>query len=159
VGGLAVGEARPRLLEMTELACELLPHDLPRYLMGVGRPLDLVDCVARGIDMFDCVIPTRHARSGLVYTVRGRLRLTDRRYRRDSYPPDTSCDCYTCSRFSRAYLHHLHRVGEVLGGTLCTIHNLAFFQQLMARIRRAVIEARLPALRAELSPYYERTGD
>lgn len=150
IGGLAVGETPEKLHDMVAATCQLLPTDVPRYLMGVGRPRDLVESVRRGVDMFDCVIPTRHARSGLVYTSRGRLRLTDRRYRRDGFPIDTSCSCYTCKTFTRAYLHHLFRVGEILSATLATIHNLAFFAGFMKTLRDAITEGRFEDVAAEL---------
>ena len=124
IGGLSVGEGHRKMVEVLDYTTEHMPKDKPRYLMGVGRPIDLVEGVARGIDMFDCVIQTRHARSGMFYTDRGRLRVTDSRYKRDMYPPDSNCGCYTCTTFSRGYLHHLFKVGEVLGATLTTLHNL-----------------------------------
>jgi queuine tRNA-ribosyltransferase len=154
VGGLSVGEGHEIMCNVLEATTPYLPDDRPRYLMGVGRPQDLVEGVARGIDMFDCVIQTRHARSGMLYTSRGRMRVTDQRYRKDLYPPDTSCTCYTCTTFSRAYLHHLFRVGEILGATLCSIHNVAWFQQFMARMRTAIIEGRFEEFRAEVHQYY-----
>ncbi|MDP6946631.1 MAG: tRNA guanosine(34) transglycosylase Tgt, partial [Myxococcota bacterium] len=120
IGGLSVGEGPEIMNEVLQETTPHMPAAYPRYLMGVGRPQDLVDGVALGVDMFDCVIPTRHARSGTVYTFQGRIRLTHSKYRRDRYAIDTSCRCYTCRTFSRAYLHHLMNVGEVLGATLCT---------------------------------------
>jgi queuine tRNA-ribosyltransferase len=154
IGGLAVGETPAEMRDMAEATCAMLPADRPRYLMGVGRPRDLIDCVRRGVDMFDCVIPTRHARSGMCYTSQGRMRLTDRRFRRDGYPLDTSCTCYTCTTFTRAYLHHLFKVGEILGATLVTIHNLAFFADWMRRIREAIVAGTLTALAAEADAVY-----
>lgn len=154
IGGLAVGETPAEMRDMAEATCTMLPADRPRYLMGVGRPRDLIDCVRRGVDMFDCVIPTRHARSGMCYTSQGRMRLTDRRFRRDGYPLDTSCTCYTCTTFTRAYLHHLFKVGEILGATLVTIHNLAFFADWMRRIREAIVAGTLTALAAEADAVY-----
>jgi queuine tRNA-ribosyltransferase len=154
IGGLAVGESPELMREVAFLSCTLLPEDRPRYLMGVGRPRDLLDLVMAGVDMFDCVIPTRHARSGCFYTFMGRIRITDKRYRRDSYAPDTNCECYTCKNFSRAYLHHLFRVGEILGSTLATVHNLHFFAHWMKRIREAIVSGTLRELAAELSDKY-----
>ena len=122
--------------------------------MGVGRPLDLVEGVARGVDMFDCVIQTRHSRSGMFYTSKGRIRLTDRRYRNDMYPPDSSCDCYTCRNFTRAYLNHLFRVGEILGATLATIHNLHWFARYMERMRQSILEGRFEEFRAWVHKTY-----
>ncbi len=140
IGGLAVGEGHDIMNDVLDATTPYLPKDRPRYLMGVGRPIDLVEGVARGIDMFDCVIPTRHSRSGMFYTMQGRMRITDRRYRNDMFPPDTRCPCYTCQRFTRAYLHHLFRVGEILGATLATIHNLTFWAQFMGRVRESIFE-------------------
>lgn len=154
IGGLSVGEGHARMCEVLDWTVPHLTPERPRYLMGVGRPIDLVEGVARGIDMFDCVIQTRHARSGMFYTRVGRLRVTDARYRKDMYPPDTSCSCYTCTRFTRAYLHHLFRVGEVLGATLATVHNIHFFGALMGRIRQSIVEGTLDALRREIREVY-----
>jgi len=147
IGGLAVGEGPQRMLRVLERTTPHMPQDSPRYLMGVGRPVDLVEGVARGVDMFDCVIPTRHARSGLLYTDAGRIRLTDRRYRRDFYPPDTSCDCSTCRCFSRAYLHHLFQVREILSATLATVHNIRWYMNFMKRMRASILENRFQAFR------------
>ncbi len=116
----------------------LLPADKPRYLMGVGTPADIVNAVAQGIDMFDCVLPTRNARNGWLYTRHGIIKLRNSRYRMDTSPPDEHCGCYTCQNFSRAYLHHLQRINEMLGAHLNTVHNLFYFQQLMAEIRTAI---------------------
>jgi queuine tRNA-ribosyltransferase len=148
IGGLAVGEDAPTLYGMIEETTPFMPVDHPRYLMGVGRPVDLVEGVSRGVDMFDCVIPSRHARSGVLYTDVGRVRISDRRYRNDLYPPDTRCDCYTCRTFTRAYLHHLFRVGEILGPTLATIHNLRWYARFMADMRTAIVEGSFEAFRA-----------
>ena len=140
IGGVSVGEGHELLCQVTERAAPLLPDDKPRYLMGVGLPEDLVACIGFGIDMFDCVIPTRYARSATVFTSRGRIRLTHRRYKRDAYPIDTSCDCYACAGggFTRAYLHHLFAANEVLSAILCSIHNVHFYQSLMRQAREAV---------------------
>ncbi len=154
IGGLAVGENPQQMREMTGWTTQFMPVDRPRYLMGVGKPRDLIDCVRLGVDMFDCVIPTRHARSGCLYTHRGRIRVTDKRYRRDKYPADTSCDCYTCSNFSRAYLHHLFKVGEILSASLATIHNLHFFEQWMGRIRTGIIEGTLEEVASDMEACY-----
>jgi queuine tRNA-ribosyltransferase len=122
--------------------------------MGVGRPLDLVEGVARGIDMFDCVIQTRHARSGVMWTGHGRLRISDRRYRKDMRPLDAECTCYTCRTFTRAYLHHLFRVGEILGATLASIHNVAWFHQFMGRMRASILDGSFEAFRAHVHEVY-----
>ena len=154
IGGLSVGEGPEAMNRVLAETTPYMPAEHPRYLMGVGRPQDLVDGVALGVDMFDCVIPTRHARSGTVYTFRGRIRVTHSRYRRDAYPIDTSCSCYTCSSFSRAYLHHLFNVGEVLGATLCTVHNLTFFKTMMDRGREAILRGDFASYRREIKALY-----
>jgi queuine tRNA-ribosyltransferase len=143
IGGVSVGEGHELLCDVTRHTAPLLPEDKPRYLMGVGLPEDLLACVGYGIDMFDCVIPTRYARSASVFTRRGRIRLTNRRYRRDTYPIDPSCSCYACAGgFSRAYLHHLFAANEVVSAILCSIHNVHFYQELMRQARRAIVEDR-----------------
>ena len=144
IGGVSVGEGHELLCQVTETTAPLLPADKPRYLMGVGLPEDLIACVGYGVDLFDCVIPTRYARSATVFTARGRIRLTQRRYRRDAYPIDISCECYACKdgAFSRAYLHHLFAANEVLSATLCAIHNVHFYQSLMEKARHAILEDR-----------------
>jgi len=158
LGGLSVGEGHAIMCEVLDWTTHLLPEDRPRYLMGVGRPLDLVEGVARGIDMFDCVIATRHARSGTVYTDRGRIRVTDKRYRTDMYPIDVGCSCYACRNFTRAYIHHLLRVGEVLGSALCTIHNLAWFHHFMSGMRQSIIDGTFSDFREKVHRLYpERT--
>ncbi|HEX9450213.1 MAG TPA: tRNA guanosine(34) transglycosylase Tgt, partial [Burkholderiales bacterium] len=120
-----------------------LPSGAPRYLMGVGTPADIVDAVENGIDMFDCVMPTRNARNGWIFTTNGTIRLRNARYRDDIRPLDGECGCYTCRHFSRAYLHHLQRVNEILGAHLNTVHNLHFYQQLMGELRHAIEAGKL----------------
>ena len=144
IGGVSVGEGHELLCQVTETTAPLLPANKPRYLMGVGLPEDLIACVGYGVDLFDCVIPTRYARSATVFTSRGRIRLTQRRYRRDAYPIDVSCDCYACKdgAFSRAYLHHLFAANEVLSAILCAIHNVHFYETLMTKAREAILEDR-----------------
>jgi queuine tRNA-ribosyltransferase len=159
IGGLSVGEGPDLMNAVLAETTPLMPPELPRYLMGVGRPQDLVDGVALGVDMFDCVIPTRHARSGTLYTFQGRLRITHNRYRRDAYPIDTTCPCYTCRSFSRAYLNHLFAVGEVLGTTLCTIHNLTFFKELMGQVRAAIVDGTFPGLRRDIKALYPERAE
>ena len=154
IGGLSVGEGHGVMCDVLDWTTPHMPPESPRYLMGVGRPLDLVEAVARGIDMFDCVLQTRHARSGVVYTWRGRIRLTDRRFRNDFFPIDKSCRCYTCTTFSRAYLNHLLRVGEVLSATLCSIHNIHWFHQFMQRMRQAILDGSFEAFREEVHRIY-----
>jgi len=154
IGGLSVGEGHEIMCEVLSWTLPHMAADTPRYLMGVGRPLDLVEGVAQGIDMFDCVIPTRHARSGMFYTWAGRLRATDARYKRDMYPPDTSCTCYTCRNFTRAYLHHLFKVGEILGATLATAHNLTWFADFMAQMRQSIVDGTFEAFRRRVRDLY-----
>lgn len=154
VGGLSVGEGPDKMNAVLADTMPHLPPDKARYLMGVGRPQDLVDGVATGIDMFDCVIPTRHARGGALYTFQGRIRITHARYRRDGYPIDTACGCYTCRSFSRAYLHHLFEIGEVLGSTLATIHNLQFFADLMTKVRASIEDGTFMSLRKDIHALY-----
>jgi queuine tRNA-ribosyltransferase len=132
IGGVSVGEGHDLLVEVTSWTTPLLPEDKPRYLMGVGLPEDVLAAIGLGIDMFDCVIPTRYARSATVFTRRGRVRLTNRRYRRDAYPIDPTCDCATCAAgFTRAYLHHLFAANEILSAILASVHNVRFYQRLV----------------------------
>ena len=138
IGGLAVGESAIERLQVLDTLYSILPDDKPRYLMGVGKPDDLLAGVLRGVDMFDCVIPTRNARTGFLYTRNGLLRIRQARYRDDLRPIDSECDCYTCKHFTRAYLRHLDQNKEILASILNTIHNLYYFQQLMGNIRRAI---------------------
>ena len=138
IGGLSVGETENERNQMLDVTAPLLPADKPRYLMGVGRPEDIVEAVSRGIDMFDCVIPTRHARTGFLYTHAGIIKIRNSRYQDDTRPLDESCLCYTCQHYSRAYLRHLDKCGEILGIRLNTIHNLHYFQALMLDIRNAI---------------------
>lgn len=138
VGGLSVGETREERLRVLDVLVDLLPDDKPRYLMGVGTPDDLEDATQRGIDMFDCVMPTRNARNGHLFTSEGVVRLRNARHKTDTGPLDPNCDCYTCQNFSRAYLHHLDRCGEILGAQLNTQHNLRFYQNWMQNIRNRI---------------------
>jgi queuine tRNA-ribosyltransferase len=149
IGGLSVGEGHETMVEVLDWTMPHLPEDRPRYLMGVGRPVDLVEGVACGIDMFDCVIQTRHARSGAAWTWRGRVRLTDSRYRSDMYPIDPTCTCSTCATFSRAYLNHLFRVGEILAATLVSVHNIAWFHQFTAKMREHIEAGTFESFRRE----------
>jgi queuine tRNA-ribosyltransferase len=143
VGGLAVGEPEDERNAMLEHTCPQLPADRPRYLMGVGRPEDIVEAVLRGIDMFDCVMPTRNARNGHYFTRSGVLRIRNAKYERDTAPIDPECGCYTCAHFSRAYLRHLDRCNEMLGPMLGTIHNLHYYQDLMCGLRAAIEQGTL----------------
>ena len=138
IGGLSVGEPKADMRRILRHTAPRLPVEKPRYLMGVGTPADIVDAVAQGIDMFDCVLPTRNARNGWLYTRAGVIKLRNSRYRLDTRPADEQCTCYTCRHFSRAYLHHLQRTGEILGARLNTLHNLYYYQQLMGEIRTAI---------------------
>lgn len=138
IGGLSVGEPKTDMQRILKHTAPQLPVDKPRYLMGVGTPADIVHAVAHGIDMFDCVLPTRNARNGWLYTRNGIIKLRNSQYRLDTSAPDTRCECYTCRHFSRAYLHHLQRTNEILGAHLNTIHNLFYYQQLMSEIREAI---------------------
>jgi queuine tRNA-ribosyltransferase len=138
IGGLSVGEPKADMLRVLRHVAPRLPAARPRYLMGLGTPEDLLDGIEAGIDMFDCVMPTRNARNGWLFTSRGNLKIRNSRYRDDLRPPDLQCACYTCSHFTRAYLHHLQRVNEILGARLNTIHNLHYYLALMQRARAAL---------------------
>ena len=143
IGGLSVGEPKAEMARILAHTAPRLPEQKPRYLMGVGTPEDLVQGVENGIDMFDCVMPTRNARNGHLFTRYGDIRIKNACYRDDLRPLDESCACYTCRNFTRAYLHHLHRVGEILGAQLNTLHNLHYYQQLMGELRTAIDGGRL----------------
>ncbi len=143
IGGLSVGEPKDEMLRILDALTPQMPADRPRYLMGVGTPEDLVEAVRRGIDMFDCVMPTRNARNGYLFTSQGMLRIRNSRYRMDTGPVDETCDCYTCRNYSRAYLRHLDKTGEILGSRLNTIHNLYYYQRLMKGLREAIGRAGL----------------
>ena len=149
IGGLSVGEPKDEMMAVLKVMQRLLPQDKPRYLMGVGTPADLLEGVRRGIDMFDCVMPTRNARNGSIFTSRGVLKLRNARHKASTLPLDEQCGCYTCDNFSRAYLHHLDKCNEILGSQLNTIHNLHFYQQHMADIRLAIEERRLDEFAAQ----------
>ncbi|MFW5722247.1 MAG: tRNA guanosine(34) transglycosylase Tgt, partial [Desulfohalobiaceae bacterium] len=138
IGGLSVGEPKPEMLNILRHTAPLLPADHPRYLMGVGTPLDILDGIAAGIDMFDCVMPTRNARNGTLFTSRGRVNIKRAEYARDDSPLDPGCACYTCRHFSRAYLRHLYLSRELLSYHLNTIHNVTFFVELASQARKAV---------------------
>lgn len=138
IGGLSVGEPKADMLRILTYLAPKMPSHKPRYLMGVGTPEDLVEGVRRGVDMFDCVMPTRNARNGHIFTTQGVLKLRNSRFKTDTRPLDENCDCYTCQHHSRAYLHHLDKCKEMLGATLNSIHNLHYYQSLMANLRRAL---------------------
>jgi len=143
IGGLSVGEPKDEMMAVVRHTAPRLPEDRPRYLMGVGTPEDLLNCLVAGVDMFDCVMPTRNARNAHLFTSEGVLRLRNARFKSDTGPVDPACNCYTCSNFSRSYLHHLDKSGEMLGAQLATIHNLAYYMDLMAGARRAIEGGRL----------------
>jgi queuine tRNA-ribosyltransferase len=143
IGGLSVGEPKEDMQRILAHTAPQLPADQPRYLMGVGTPEDLVGAVMAGIDMFDCVLPTRNARNGWLFTRHGTVKIRNAAHAADTRPLDEACACYTCRNFSRAYLHHLQRVNEILGARLNTLHNLFYYQQLMAKLREAIAAGRL----------------
>ena len=151
IGGLSVGEPKEDMLCILNHTAPRLPQDKPRYLMGVGTPEDLVDGVAAGIDMFDCVLPTRNARNGWLFTRFGDLKLKNAVHRDDTRPVDETCGCYACQNFSRAYLHHLHRANEILGARLNTIHNLFYYQTLMREMRAAITQQSFGSFKAEFA--------
>ncbi|MDY6798817.1 MAG: tRNA guanosine(34) transglycosylase Tgt [Pseudomonadota bacterium] len=138
IGGLSVGEPKEDMIRILDSLPPKMPEDRPRYLMGVGRPEDIVEAVRRGVDMFDCVMPTRNARNGYLFTSTGIIKIRNARHRHDTSPLDDQCDCYTCENFSRSYLHHLDKCGEMLGSQLNTIHNLRYYQNLMSGLRGAI---------------------
>lgn len=138
IGGLSVGEPKEDMMRVLEHVGPRLPADKPHYLMGVGTPEDLVEGVSNGVDMFDCVMPTRNARNGWIFTRYGDVKIKNAKYKNDDRPFDESCDCYVCKNFSRAYLHHLHRAGEILGARMNTVHNLHYYLQLMQEMRDAI---------------------
>jgi queuine tRNA-ribosyltransferase len=145
VGGLAVGEPQAAMFETLDATVPHLPQDRPRYLMGVGKPSDIVGAVLRGIDMFDCVLPTRSGRNGQAFTSQGTLNLRNARFAEDVGPLDPACGCPACTRYSRAYLHHVVKAGEIIAAMLLTWHNLTFYQDLMANLREAIVQGRLAA--------------
>ncbi len=147
LGGLSVGEPKDEMISVVETTAAMMPDEKPRYLMGVGTPEDIVTCVHQGIDMFDCVIPTRCARNGLLFTNHEKVVIKHARYRDDTAPLDSSCDCYTCRNYSRAYLRHLYVAGEILAMVLNTIHNIRYYMRLMESIRNAIAEGRYEEFR------------
>ena len=154
VGGLAVGEGHEAMCAVLDFAAPMLPADRPRYLMGVGKPDDIVEAVRRGIDMFDCVLPTRSGRTGQAFTAYGPLNIRNARFAEDRDPIEPGCPCPTCARFERAYVHHLVRSGEILGAMLMTEHNLWFYQRLMQALRDAIAGQRIEAFAAEFRTLY-----
>jgi len=154
VGGLAVGEGQQDMFRVLDFAVPMLPEDRPRYLMGVGKPDDIVGAVERGIDMFDCVLPTRSGRTGQAFTASGPINIRNARFGEDQEPLDPACSCPVCATWSRAYLHHLVRSGEILGAMLMTEHNLCFYQQLMAGLRNAIENRNLPGFSKDFRAKY-----
>ena len=154
IGGLAVGEPDDERMDVLNNLIPKMPVDHPRYLMGVGTPVDIAESVLRGVDMFDCVIPTRHARNGQLYTSRGKIKFRHSRYADDTSPPDPACGCYTCKNYSLAYLRHLEKCGEILGPRLATMHNLYYYQQLMGELRVAIDNGSLPETVAKIRAAY-----
>ncbi len=158
IGGLAVGEPADERNAVLDFLAARMPEGAPRYLMGVGTPLDIAEAVSRGVDMFDCVIPTRHARNGQLFTSRGIVKFRHARYVDDLSPPDPDCGCYTCSNYSLAYLKHLEKCGEILGPRLATIHNLYFYQQLMRTLREAIEAGTTADVLARMRELYPAKG-
>lgn len=156
IGGLSVGEPKEDMIRILDHLPPRMPEDRPRYLMGVGRPEDLVEAVRRGVDMFDCVMPTRNARNGYLFTSTGIVKIRNARHRHDTAPLDTECDCYTCKNFSRSYLYHLDKCGEMLGSQLNTIHNLRYYQNVMAGLRGAIEAGTLSDF---IGDFYARRGE
>ena len=159
IGGLAVGEPKPLMLDLLEFTGALLPKDRPRYLMGVGTPPDLVEAVARGVDLFDCVLPTRNARNGQLFTGAGVVTIKQSRYAADPTPPEQGCSCYTCRKFSRAYLRHLFIARELLAYRLLSLHNLHFYLALMTEMRTAIAGEAFRAFEARFLARYAVSSD
>lgn len=155
IGGLSVGEPKPDMMRIVKHTAPKIPANKPRYLMGVGKPEDIVESVRRGIDMFDCVMPTRNARNGHLFVSEGVIKIRNAKHKTDTSPLDENCDCYTCKNYSRSYLHHLDKCNEILGARLNTIHNLRYYQIVMEGLRSAISENRLDAFVAE---FYAQKG-
>jgi queuine tRNA-ribosyltransferase len=155
IGGLAVGEPKTAMFELTEICCDHLPEDQPRYLMGIGKPEDLVESIGLGVDMFDCVIPTRNGRNGQVFTRNGVLTVKNAEYRNDQNPIDEDCSCYACRNFSRAYIRHLFHAGEVLGLQLASLHNVHYYLELVKDARQAILENRYQNWKNEFYRQYK----
>ena len=158
IGGLAVGEGQEAMLDCLDFAVDMLPADRPRYLMGVGKPDDIVEAVMRGVDMFDCVLPTRSGRTGQAFTADGPLNLRNARFAEDQEPIEPHCPCPACTQFTRAYVHHLVKSGEILGAMLMTQHNLWFYQRLMGGLREAITEQRLDVFASGFLGRYQRSS-
>ncbi len=156
IGGLSVGEKSEAMYETVGFTTPMMPEQKPRYLMGVGTPTDLVECIRRGIDMFDCVLPTRNARNGMCFTSRGAIKIRNAPYAEDMGPLDPECDCYTCCNFTRAYLRHLYKSREMLAGHLCTLHNLRYYRTLVGDARQAIVDGRFDEFADQ---FYNRRGN
>ncbi|MBX9866950.1 MAG: tRNA guanosine(34) transglycosylase Tgt [Burkholderiales bacterium] len=156
IGGLSVGEPKEEMNRMLDEMKDMLPADKPHYLMGVGTPEDLVYGVSKGIDMFDCVMPTRNARNGWLFTRFGDVKIKNAKYKDDTRPLDESCSCYTCQNFSRAYLHHLFKIGEILGSHLNTVHNIHYYLELMQEIRQAIAEGKFSEFQIQFAENRQR---
>lgn len=159
IGGLSVGEPHHIMYEMLDVLQHVMPFDKPRYLMGVGHPSNLVESVARGVDMFDCVLPTRNGRTGTVFVSTGRINIKNQVYARDFTPLDPSCDCYVCRHFTKAYIRHLYKAGEILAARLCSWHNLHFLIKLMEGVRESILNGTFPAFRKNFIEVFHGEGD
>lgn len=159
IGGLSVGEPHHIMYEMLDVLQHVMPFDKPRYLMGVGHPSNLVEGVARGVDMFDCVLPTRNGRTGTVFVSTGRINIKNQVYARDFTPLDPSCDCYVCRHFTKAYIRHLYKAGEILAARLCSWHNLHFLIKLMEGVRESILNGTFPAFRKNFIEVFHGEGD
>lgn len=156
IGGLSVGEEIQAMYDTVEFTTPMMPREKPRYLMGVGTPEDLVECIARGVDMFDCVMPTRNARNGQCFTSEGVIKIRNAAYEKDLRPLDEECDCYTCQNFTRAYLRHLYKAQEILASQLSTLHNLRYYLRLVGQARQAILDGEFEKFRREF--YAKRSG-
>lgn len=159
IGGVSVGEPKQAMLDVLDWTAHLLPEDRPRYLMGVGTPVDILDAVERGVDMFDCVLPTRLGRNGSLYTTYGRINIKNNRFFSDMNPVDPECDCWACRNHSAAYIRHLYKAGEILAARLSTYHNLYFYKRLMEGIRKSLEEDRFLQFKREFIAKYEADGE
>lgn len=159
IGGLSVGEPKEAMFEMTDVCTKILPENKPRYLMGVGKPEDLVEAIGLGVDMFDCVMPTRNGRKGTVFTRSGPLVVKNATYKGDFKPIDSDCQCYTCRNFTRAYIRHLFKAEEILGMRLASLHNLYFYLEIMFRARKAITEDRYQSWKREFLELYKSNND
>jgi queuine tRNA-ribosyltransferase len=156
IGGLSVGEPKSAMVEMTHVCTEILPKEKPRYLMGVGKPEDIVEAIERGVDMFDCILPTRNGRNGTVFTSHGKVNIKNARYKDDFGPLDANCECYTCTRFTRSYLRHLYNAKELLVLRLLSYHNLYFYLRLVNQARQAILDDRYLAWKKEFYNHYHQ---